>query len=109
MQIVSKWHRLPPTRRVERIEAGAQTRTAHNSDGSAKQENLQSAHPFGFNECGLDSHTIIAAQVIATRMADVIDFAEASSNRIAGSAAYNAALARKVHQMDTGSFFQEAI
>lgn len=106
MQIVSKWHNAgatghTTTRRVERL--------SRISKAKQNRPEAHSAKPLAAASFGIDGHSLIAAQVVATRFADSFDLSYEASNSIAGAEAYNAALDRKVHRMDHGSFYQEAV
>lgn len=110
MQIVSKGHnfRSSGTTRPVRVEAVAGVSTTHDErkDRKSRGEKTQSFPDGSAN--GFDLHSIIAAQVIASRMMDVVDLSAANSDLIAGDNAYASALARKVHHMDAGSFYNDA-
>lgn len=106
MQVVSKWHNIGATgytgkSRVERI--------ARVSKVKPLREKPQSAMPFVVAAHGTDTQTLISAQVVATRFSDEFDLSFDHSNHIAGAAAYEAALDRKIHRMAHGSFYQEAV
>lgn len=106
MQVVSKWHNIGATgytgkSRVERI--------ARVSKAKPDREEQQSAKPFVVAAPRTDAHTLISAQVVATRFSDAFDLSFDRSNHMAGAAAYEAALDRKIHRMAQGSFYQEAV
>lgn len=106
MQIVSKWHntgatRHKTTRRIERLSRVSKAKQNH---AEAHSEKALAGASIGI--CG---HSLIAAQVVATRFADAFDLSYEACDSIVGVEAYNAALDRKVHRMDHGSFYQEAV
>ncbi|MEP3523894.1 MAG: hypothetical protein ABJN24_00565 [Hyphomicrobiales bacterium] len=106
MQIVSKWHNIgatqhTTTRRIERLSRASKAKT--------NRPEVRSQKPLAAVSFGIDGHSLIATQVVATRFADAFDLSYEASNSIAGAEAYGAALDRKIHRMDHGSFYQEAL
>lgn len=105
MKIASKWHNSNTTRRVKRSIAAGQ------SDTFTKHQ-TEAGSPSGFMVKGrqeLDNYTVLAAQVIAGRMDNVLDFSEHAAQRLDANSAYQEALERKVHRMETGSFYLETV
>lgn len=110
MQIVSKWHNTgrnvaSGSDRVERISPIVSESDRHRDRRNGKQAASVSSLQ---KDRMLDGHTIIAAQVIASRLSDAHFDIDADSNRIAGNISYGLGLDRKVHRMEAGSFYQDA-
>jgi len=106
MQIVSKWHDSTGVvrNRRQRVERITQVQRAK----SRRDEAMRAASgvvPGG----AIVGHTLIAAQVVATRALDDFELSFDASNQLAGRHAYEAALERKIHRMEQGSFYREAV
>lgn len=106
MQVVSKWHNTRTIGqrskgRVEPVLRGKQDRS--NRDQTSRVKALVAAKE------QFHGHSLIAAQVVATNILDTYDITYDASNQLAGTAAYDEALDRKIHRMNQGSFYQEAV
>lgn len=106
MQVVSKWH---TTHRNSATGSNQVERVLRLKKQKSSRHQHRSAKPHQLAKAGIDGHSLIATQIVATRLSDAYDLNFSESNHIEGARVYDAALDRKIHRMDQGSFYQETL
>ncbi|MEO1066675.1 MAG: hypothetical protein AAFW47_04775 [Pseudomonadota bacterium] len=91
-----------PVRRVDRVLDTRAAKTVQRDDETFAAD--PAPQSLRADASAFDGHTLLAAQVIASRVPELAG----AQGSIAATAAYKSALTRKVVRLDTGTFYEDA-